>query len=62
MLEIECKRCHAKHFPRRLGKSLICSCTYRPGMHTALIVEVHDAEAGERWFTVTNQATVRVKP
>ena len=57
MIEIECKRCHARHYPRTLRRSLLC-CSRRNGV-TRLVAALEDPKTGHRWFTVTNAAVVR---
>ena len=60
MIEIECKRCHAKHHPRMLGRRLECSCTMRCGEPTILVAEFSDSSTNRHWFTVSSRAIVRV--
>lgn len=56
-LEIECKRCGRKHYPRTLARSLVCCST--PSGVTRLITEFHDPETGRRWSTVMSKTIVR---
>lgn len=58
MIEIECLRCHKKHYPKSLEKTLLC-CSNKAGV-TRLIVEIVDyIETSSRWFAVTKVAAVR---
>lgn len=57
MIQIECRKCGAKHLRKNLRKTLVCCSTSRGARY--LIVHVRDPATGEDWFTATNAAVIR---
>lgn len=57
MLEVQCKKCEQKHYPKTLGAPLYC-CSTKTGV-VRLVTEFFDPEKKRRWWTVSNAAIVR---
>ena len=58
ILQIECKRCGRKHYPKTLMRRLLCCSTTRGPRR--LVSVFRDPMSGATWYVPSNAAIVRV--